>query len=496
VLPLIPILSLTASAQEVAESPVEALAASPEMPLPTCRPREWSGEFIDATAETAAARPEAVAALEAWAFPELSEEDEAERRGVRTEGLLIYQSGALLYERYDRGYTAESPHLTWSASKTFISALTAIAVRDGLLSLDASICDHITPTNPDNCVITVEDLLTFSSGLQWRETYEGDPPTTSSVVSMLYGDGIDDMAAFISSAARASEPGSTWQYSSGDTTLLTAVLQAAMVPKYGEDYAWSALFEPLGMEGVVWEEDGTGTIVGSSYLYAPPRSLARFGHLWLDDGCWMGERVLPEGWVTSATSVSDAIQQTALDRTTGSQGWQVWLNQPVVALGDTTPPWTAAPVTAYAAQGHWKQRVVMIPSHDMVIVRVGDDRDGMFDNNDLFALSMAVGESTVHDLPPAPEPMAEPTGTLAESVPLEFDTGLLRIASNYGARLACSCLFVMEQDEAYCTDWVRASPDIVKLKIDTEEKTVTAKALGIVKTRARWIDERSGCQYE
>ncbi|MFT5680018.1 MAG: CubicO group peptidase (beta-lactamase class C family) [Myxococcota bacterium] len=481
---MLPLLSLIASAQEPAEV------------LPTCRPREWSGEFTDATEAIAESRPTEIADLEAWAFPALSAEDESERLGIRTEGLLIYQGGSLLYERYDRGYTAESPHLTWSGSKTFINALTAIAVRDGLLSIEDSICDHVTPTNPENCVVTVADLLSFSSGLQWRETYEGDPPTTSSVVSMLYGDGIVDMAAFISSAGRASEPGTTYQYSSGDTTLLAAVLRVVLEPRYGSDFAWSALFEPLGMEGVVWEKDGAGTLVGSSYLYAPPRSLARFGHLWLDDGCWMGERMLPEGWVETSTGVSAAIQETALDRTTGSQGWQVWLNQPVVAQGDTERPWATAPVTAYGAQGHWKQRIMMVPSHDMVIVRVGDDRDGTFDNDDLFRLALALGEPSMHDLPPPPPVVESPTGVMGESVPLEFDTGLLRIAANYGARLACSCLFVMEQDEAYCKTWVRASPDIVKLKINEAEKSVTARALGVVRAEVRWVDERSGCQFQ
>ncbi len=489
------LLSLAASAQEAPAPSVEPPAEPLAIPQ-DCRPRQWSGEFTDVTAATAAANPDGIAALEAWAFPETSPEDDAARRGIRTEGLLIYQSGALLYERYGRGYTAQMPHLTWSMSKTFTNALVAVAVRDGLLDVEDSICDHITPTNPDNCVITVEDLLSFSSGLQWRETYEGDPPTTSSVVSMLYGDGVQDMAAFISGAARASEPGTTYQYSSGDTTLLAAVVGAALTPRYGPDFAWAALFEPLGMAGVVWERDGAGHLVGSSYLYAPPRALARFGHLWLDDGCWMGERLLPEGWVDASTTVNPAIQHAALDRDGGSQGWQVWLNQPVSALGDAAPSWPEAPVTAYAAQGHWKQRIAVLPSHDMVIVRLGDDRDGTYSNDDLFRLAIALGEPPMHDLPPVPPPADPPTGTEGESVPLSFDTGLLRIGASYGAKLACSCLFVMEQDEEYCRAWVRASPDIVKLRIDEEDKTVTARALGVVRATARWTGERSGCQLQ
>lgn len=464
----------------------------------TCTERPWGGTWPDISAQVAQEKSAEIAALEAWAFPDTSPEDDRERRGIRTEGLVVIQGGQLLYEHYGRGFTAEQRHLTWSASKTFTNALTGIAVKDGLLSVEDSICDHISATNPDNCAITVGDLLAFGSGLRWRETYEGLPPTTSSVVSMLYGDGIADMGAFVSGAERAYPPGTAWQYSSGDTTLLAAVLGAAMAPRHGDDFPWATLFDPLGMQRVTWERDGAGTFVGSSYVYGTPRELAQFGQLWLDDGCWDGQRILPEGWVAQSTAVSSTIQQTALDRGgSGTQGWQVWLNQPVAALGDTAPPWREAPPDAYGAQGHWKQRILVVPSHDMVIVRVGDDRDGSFYNDDLFRLVLPLGDGPQRDAaPPPPHPAPSAQGTQAESVPLSFDTGLLKIGARYGAKLACSCRFVMEQDEAYCRDWVKASPDIVKVRFDDDEKVVTARALGLVRSRARWVSERAGCVLE
>jgi len=467
-----------------------ALAQDTSPPRCSGRPTTWT----DATADTRAQKPDAIAALEAWAFPERTPEQDSARQGVRTEGLLVIQGDKILYERYARGFTAEKPHLTWSASKTYTNALTAIAVRDGLLDLDDSICDHVEATNPDNCVVTVEDLLSFGSGIEWRETYENSPLTSSSVVSMLYGDGVDDMAAFISGAGRRAAPGTVWQYSSGDTTLLAAVLAAAMAPTYGDAFPWTALFDPLGIDGVVWERDGAGTYVGSSYLYSTPRDMARFGQLWRDDGCWGETPILPEGWVAQSTAISAPIQQGALDRTSGTQGWQVWLNQPVTALGDTAPPWGDAPTDAFAAQGHWKQRIAVLPSHDMIVVRVGDDRDGSFRNADLFARVVPLGEPTGIQPPPLPPPSAA-TGTLAASEPLRFDAGLLRLGASYGAKLACSCMFVMQQDEDYCRAWVRASPDITKIKFNTDDRSVRARAL-VVSAEARWIDERHGCTLE
>ena len=474
------------------------LALEPVADPAGCPASAWTGTWVDGTSLP---DPAAVAALDAWAFPaSVSPEDEAARRGVRTEGLLVIRDGAILYERYARGYTATTPHLTWSVSKTFTNTLVGIAIEQGALELDDGICEHIQVTNPANCAIKVRDLLAFGSGLAWRETYEGDPPTTSSVVAMLYGQGTHDMAAFISGAERRAEPSMAWQYSSGDTTLLAAVVGAALAGEHGSDYAWSLLFEPLGMENMVWERDDAGTLVGSSYVYGPPRELAKLGQLWLDDGCWEGRRMLPPRWVARSTQPSLPLQRLALDwEPEGVQGWQVWLNQPVPALGQTTNPWPSAPADMYAARGHWKQTIAVMPSLGAVVVRVGDDRDGeSFSWDTLFRLTAAVvGGTPAATAPPPPVPLADAgTGQTGETAAMKFDTGLLRIGANYGARLACSCAFVMGQTEDYCRAWVKASPDIVKIRFDQEEKRVTATALGLVRSHARWYGAQEGCRLE
>ena len=429
-------------------------------------------------------------ALEAWAFPSLTPDQEEAREGIRTDGLVVLHQGQLVYERYDRGYTEDSPHLLWSATKTWTNALAGIAVQQGKLDIDASICEHIEVGLPEHCDITPRHLMEFSSGLDWRETYEGDPPTTSTVIAMLYGAGRDDMAAYVLSTPRRAEPGTTWQYSSGDTNVLAAVVQAAL----GEEDPEELLLGPLQLDSAVWERDERGTLVGSSYGYATPRDMARFGLFLADDGCWEGQRLLPEGWLEQSRAPAPTLRLATLDRRPGDvNGWQMWLNRALPEQGEPMGPWPSAPEDTFAAMGHWKQAILVIPSADMVIVRTGDDRDGSFSWDTLLAHSLAL---VGHQVAMPGFEAAALTARNSDSESRKEETGLLGIGAAYGAKLACSCAFVMDRDEDFCRAWIRASPDIVNVRFDHEERRVSARALGMVKTTASWRGPRAGCTLD
>jgi len=374
--------------------------AEPEAPTSGCSDREvwpdaggWSGgDSPD---------PVAISAFDAYAFPRFEPSSSApseaiygvDREGVRTDGVLIIHGGRVIYERYARGYTADTPHLTWSVSKSYINALTGLAVARGALSLDDSICEHVEVAAESSCDITVQHLLEFSSGLDWRETYENEPPTTSSVVAMLYGEGPADAVAFISGHPLRDPPGTTYAYSSGDTTLLAGVLKGALEAEHGRDFPWTLLFDPIGVTSAVWERDRKGVLVGSSYVWSTPRDMARLGYLFLNDGCWAGERLLPEGWVADSTRVSEPVKRRRLYADDNDvQGRQWWLNYAVPETG-AVQRWPELPEDTYAALGHWKQMIVVVPSMDLVVVRTGDDRDGSFDHSTFMTLAAAlVGE--------------------------------------------------------------------------------------------------------
>jgi CubicO group peptidase (beta-lactamase class C family) len=352
----------------------------------------WPTEgWPDGRAEVASARAAQLQALEEYAFT-LQGEDE-ERKGVRTDGLLLIHKGRVVYERYGRGFDASKRHLSWSVSKSFTSALTGIAVERGAVALDDSICEYVKARRQESCAITVRNLLEFASGLDWREDYEnGGSYQTSSVLAMLYGEGRQDMVSFVTGHELSDKPGTSWRYSSGDATLLAGVLDAALRPSLGKDWAWTLLLDVLGMKSATWERDGKGVVVGSSYLHATPRDLAKLGFLYLHDGCWAGGRVLPANWVTQSTQVSEPIRLKSYERGSDDvQGWQWWLNRPIPGVQEALP-WPSVPEGAYAARGHWGQSITVIPSKELIVVRTADDRDGSFSLDTLLKLSLAVVE--------------------------------------------------------------------------------------------------------
>ncbi|HYO53706.1 serine hydrolase [Archangium sp.] len=369
-----------------------AQPARAECPTRSTWPTE---DWPDAKAEVAVARATQIKALEDYAFT-LEGRDE-ERKGLRTDGVVLIHKGRVVYERYGRGFDVGKRHLSWSMSKSFTSALTGLAVKRGAVSLDDSICEHVGGKVKvrDNCAITVRHLLEFASGLDWKESYEGESNQSSSVLAMLYGEGHEDMVSFVANHPLRDAPGTSWDYSSGDTVLLSGVLDAALRPSLGRDWPWVLLFEVLGMKSATWERDGQGVVVGSSYLYATPRDLAKFGFFYLNDGCWAGERVLPEGWVADSTRVSEPIRRKPYNLgREDSQGWQWWLNRPVPGQRESLP-WPNVPEDAYAARGHWGQSISIIPSKDLIVVRTADDRAGGFSLDTFLKLALAV----VEDLP-------------------------------------------------------------------------------------------------
>lgn len=365
------------------------LAGRAHADCPT-RPYWPTDAFLERTAETAMARPAEIAALEQFAFTLVGSDDE--RKGARTDAVVIARAGEIVYERYARGWSADQRHYSWSVSKSVVNALAGIAVAAGLVALDDSVCKYVTLPRADHCDITLRNLLEFSSGLAWKETYEGESNQVSSVLAMLYGEGAADMLSFVAGHDSRDPPGATYMYSSGDSTFLAGVLHRPLSHAFGADYAWTQLFDVLGMSSATFESDATGAPVGSSWFDATPRDLLRFGYLYANDGCWDGARLLPEGWVAQSTAVSAPYRQRALDTAPadGTQGWQFWLNLAVPEQRQPTP-WPDVPTDAFAARGHWGQSVTVIPSLDLVIVRTADDRDGSFDFDQFLKLAIAVG---------------------------------------------------------------------------------------------------------
>lgn len=481
------LLAMTALAQD---APPEAPDVEPEgepvaTQAPACAPAEpWQPG-------TVAGNEEAVAALEAYAFA--ADWEDPERAGVRTDAVVILKGNEIVYERYDNGTSAYGVHLGWSMTKTLTAMLAGIAVEQGVVSLDTSVCEHIDGLPEASCAVTLGHLLDFGSNFDWLETYEGQSPTASSVLAMLYGEGEDGMGAFVASHPLRGEPGGAYMYSSGDTNVIATMLHAALSPTAGDDWPEELLLRKAGVEGATWERDGAGVPVGSSYLWASARDFARLGVILRDDGCARGERVVPADWVAWMGEVNDPIRTAAYDRWTDNvQGRQLWLNRPLPEHNLPERPWPRVPDDAVAMLGHWGQSVLAIPSKDLVIVRLADDRDKSFSRDRFWALALAVaGEGPVPAAGGDPErgPVGEPSPIPGRT----YDTGLLKIATRFAAKEACSCTFVAQRPEAWCRAWLKVSPDVAKWKVG-DDGTVTAKALGMARSTARVVGPGRGCE--
>lgn len=313
--------------------------------------------------------------LETYAFPP---RDEQSRKGIRTDALLIIQNGQLIYERYAGVTNAETPHLTWSISKSILATVLGVAFGEGRFQLEDPVARFYPPfsAHPD---IRIQDLLHWASGLDWQEDYEY-APLNSSVVAMLYTQGRGDMARYAAEHKVADAPGTSYRYSSGDSTVLAAALRGMVGDAAYADYPWTALFDPLGIKSATWETDATGTFVGSSYAYMTARDLARVGLLMQRGGRWQDQQLLPKAWVDFNLTPFDS--QTATNEAPGGQ-W--WLNK----TADNQPgPWPDAPPDTFAGLGHWGQALYVIPSASLVIVRYADDRDGTYDHDWLLKLAL------------------------------------------------------------------------------------------------------------
>ncbi|HEX5343246.1 MAG TPA: serine hydrolase [Duganella sp.] len=287
----------------------------------------------------------------------LLEQDALAGPGMR--GMAVIYRGRLIAQRYGQGFSATTPLLGWSMTKTVTAALVGMQIADGKLSLQQNGFwqDKADP----RAQVTLAQLMAMSSGLRYNESY-GD---VSDVTRMLYLE--PDMASFTAAQPLEAAPGSKWNYSSGTTVLLSRIWQRAAGG--GVDalsLPHNRLFAALGMNSAVIEADARGNLVGSSYMYANTLDWARFGQFLLQDGVWQGKRILPEGFVQGMQQVAPASG--------GQYGQgQVWRWGPSGDTPEGQNPDTKfnLPPDAYWMEGHDGQSIAIVPSQQLVVVRLG-----------------------------------------------------------------------------------------------------------------------------
>ncbi|MBZ9773490.1 serine hydrolase domain-containing protein [Mesorhizobium sp. CO1-1-8] len=283
--------------------------------------------------------------------------DDAALTGTGMRAVVVVKNGRIVAERYGDGFSARTPLLGWSMTKTVNAAIVGTLVKDGKMAFDDK--SLFAPWKADGrAAISLADMMAMSSGLEFNEDY-GD---VADVTRMLYLE--PDMADFAESKPLAAEVGKVFSYSSGTAVMLSRLWQDAIGDK-AKALTWprTALFDPLGMHSAVLETDEQGTFVGSSYLYATAHDWARFGQFLLQGGVWNDNQILPTGFV-------DWMREPASASKVYGKG-QLWIEAP----GDEENPGAGVaaglPKDTCWMEGHDGQTVAIIPSEQLVVVRLG-----------------------------------------------------------------------------------------------------------------------------
>lgn len=284
-----------------------------------------------------------------------------------TRAVLVLKDGKLIAEQYAEGFDKESKHIGWSMTKSVFNALIAIAIKEGKLKgLNQS---KLFPEWKDERKnITLRHILQMNSGLQWNEDYS----TVSEATTMLYDE--DNMVDYAINQPFEAKMGKHWEYSSGSSNMLSGILRDRMKENDYFNFPYKYLFDKIGASSFVLETDASGNFVSSSYAWATARDWGKFGQLFLDEGKVDGAQLFPEEWIDFTTEVANDSK--------GEYGAHFWL--------PTKEEYPNSPKDMYFADGFQGQRVFVIPSENVVIVRLGLTR---FDPPNYDALVSGVVEA-------------------------------------------------------------------------------------------------------
>lgn len=293
-----------------------------------------------------------------------------------TRAVVIVQGGRLVLERYAPGYSATTRLVSWSMAKSITQAAVGIAASQGRLDPDAAMGAWLWPADDPRAKVTWKQWLNMVDGQKYLEM---DAPSVaqSDAAKQLYGPGRLDVAAYCATLPQIHETGTHWNYNTCGINLVGASLARVIAPS--DDPAvrregmaqWlkEQVFGQIGMASAQPEFDSAGAFLGGSLVYATAQDFARFGLLYLRGGVWEGRQVVPRTWVTYARTPTPAKNVD-----TYGAGW--WLTP---EKGDGAPYRSlivGGPVDAFSAQGHEGQVILIVPSKDLVVVRLGRFDDG------------------------------------------------------------------------------------------------------------------------
>ena len=285
-------------------------------------------------------------------------EDYIMANSLNFDSILVVRNGYLVHESYPSHiYDEDDTHHIYSCTKVFTSTLVGIAIEEGLIgNIDDKVLDYFSEKTFDNMdsqkqSITIRHLLTMTSGIEWTDQIDFYQMAATS-----------DWVQYILDQPIEHQPGSVWNYNTGCSHLLSAILDK-LTPNGTIDYIESKLFDPLNITNYSWTVDGQGIPIGGTLLHVTPRDMAKFGFLYLHNGYWNGSQLVPSEWISeSATS----FMNVEFDQGHGSgYGYQWWIYN-----------W----LNSYTARGSYEQYITIIPDLNMVVISTANSGNFGFIN--------------------------------------------------------------------------------------------------------------------
>lgn len=276
-----------------------------------------------------------------------------------TRAVLVLYKGKIIAEKYGEGITKDTRLLGWSMTKSVLNALTGIMIKQNKLTLNQNNL-FSEWLSDDRKNITLDQLLRMSSGLGFLENYS----KPSDATNMLFRS--DDTSQIPLNKKLEYQPDEKWSYSSGTSNLISKLIRNTLKDdKNYLEFPYKELFSKLGMNSAIIEPDSSGNYIMSSFMYANTRDWAKFGLLYLNNGVWNNEKLFPDNWVKYTSTPTPKSEK-------GKYGAHFWLNAGNKTEGSK---WEDLPKDIFHTSGFESQYVFIIPSKDLVIVRLGLTKD-------------------------------------------------------------------------------------------------------------------------
>jgi CubicO group peptidase (beta-lactamase class C family) len=286
--------------------------------------------------------------------------------------LLVVRHGYLVYEKYYQGMGRDNANQIYSVTKSVMSALTGIAIREKAIdNLDQKISDILPDyftkiDNADKTKITIHDILTMKAGLLSIDlNYSGYLSAT-------------DWIDYTLKKRLMHDPGTSFTYNTGLVDILSGII-TKLSKMNTPDFADKYLFSRIGITPGKWKHDTKGNYEGGAGLELTPADMAKFGYLYLKNGLWDGEQIVPKDWVADSIKKQVTVNNKEKYGYYGDYGYLFWVSDMVEEVHGKT-------YATYHADGMGGQKIVVIPDLDMVVVITANQKSASKDNSDTLGL--------------------------------------------------------------------------------------------------------------